>query len=78
MNETLTNENLLQIKAAMDRIAEIDKSLYFKNYYSEIINRLDVIDRRVKIKEERLNPPCPKKEGYSSEIPINPPTESFI
>lgn len=35
----------------MDRIAEIDKSLYFKNYYSEIINRLDVIDRRNPEKE---------------------------
>ncbi len=41
MNKTLTFENLTSIKAAMDKIAVIDQSDYFKKYYAEIISRLE-------------------------------------
>lgn len=40
MKTTLTVENLLAIFQALDRIALIDRSDYFNNYYQEIVSRL--------------------------------------
>lgn len=49
IGDTLTYENLRAIKLAMDAIKPIDQSDNFKNYYAEIVNRLEV-----KIKDQRL------------------------
>lgn len=40
MNTTLTLENLTTIKNAMDSIKSIDRSDYFKQFYSEIEQRI--------------------------------------
>lgn len=40
MKTTLTVENLLAIFQALDRIALIDRSDYFNNYYQEVVSRL--------------------------------------
>lgn len=40
IGDTLTLENLLAIKNAMDKIKEIDQSFFFTQYYSEIISRI--------------------------------------
>lgn len=39
MNTTLTLENIQAIIQAMDKIKPIDRSEYFNNYYSEVIER---------------------------------------
>jgi hypothetical protein len=49
IGDTLTFENLKAIKLAMDKIKPIDQSDYFKKYYSEVVNRLEV-----KIKDQKL------------------------
>lgn len=41
MGDTLTEENLKTIKEAMDKIKEIDRSDWFKLYYSELDWRLN-------------------------------------
>lgn len=39
-NTTLTQENLQAIYTAMQVIKENDRSDYFKNYYTEVVERL--------------------------------------
>lgn len=40
IEDSLTTDNLLAILKAMQRINPIDKSQYFENYMSEIMDRL--------------------------------------
>jgi hypothetical protein len=40
IGDTLTLENLLAIKKAMDMIKPIDRSTYFEQYYSEVVQRI--------------------------------------
>lgn len=47
MKTTLTVENLLAIFQALDRIALIDRSDYFNNYYQEVVSRLQD-ERKIK------------------------------
>ena len=41
IGDSLSFKNLLAIKQAMDKIKPIDQSDYYKQYYNEILSRLD-------------------------------------
>jgi hypothetical protein len=44
METTLTKQNLQGILFAMMQIKEIDQSQCFKNYYNEVIERIERLD----------------------------------
>lgn len=53
MKTTLTVENLLTIVMSLDKIAKIDRSDYFNQYYNEVLSRLR---QEVRIKHWVDNP----------------------
>jgi len=52
IGETLNYENLKAIHSAMKKIAQIDRSQYFENYFNEVIQRMNVHERAKVFKKQ--------------------------